>query len=75
MVLKVNDVILEDRIKEMGVLTLQDKRERDLITLNKIVNGIEKIDKQDLVMMNKETRQMRGHSRIKKSRCLKDIKS
>ena len=59
----------------MGLPTLQDRRERgDLITLYKIVNGIEKLDKQNLVMME-ETRQMRGHSRkIKKSWCLKDTK-
>ena len=52
----------------MGLPTLQDRRERgDLITLHKIVNGIEKLDKQNLVM-EEETRQMRGHSRkIKKS--------
>ena len=47
----------------MGLPTLQDRRERgDLITMYKIVNGIEKLDKQNLEM-EEETRQMRGHSR------------
>ena len=48
----------------MELPTLQDRRERgDLISLYKIVNGIEKLDKQSLVMMDEETRQMRDHSR------------
>ena len=60
----------------MGLPTLQDRRERgDLITLHKIVDGIEKLDMQNLVMMEEETRQMKGHSRkIKKRRCLKDTR-
>ena len=60
----------------MGLPTLQDRRDRgDLITLYKIVNGIEKLNKKNLVMMEEETRQIRGHSRkIKKSQCLKDTK-
>ena len=58
----------------MGLLTLQDRRERgDLITLYEIVNGIEKIDKQDLLLM-KEDEQMKGHSKIMKSCCLRYIK-
>ena len=53
----------------MGLPTLQDKRERgDLITLYKIVNGNENLDKQDLVKMKEETKRVRGHSmKIKKS--------
>ena len=59
----------------MGLPTLQDRRERgDLITLFKIVNDIEKLDHQNLVMMEEETRWMRGHSKIKKSRCLRDTR-
>ena len=56
----------------MRLPTLQDRREKsDLITL---YNGIEKLDNQNLVMME-EPRQMRGHSRkIKKSRCLEDTR-
>ena len=59
----------------MGLPTLQDRRERgDLITFYKIVNGIEKLDKQNLVMQE-GTRQMRGHSRkIRKISCPKDTK-
>ena len=76
MVPELRELKYEDRLKEMGLSTLQDRRERgDLITLYKIVNGIEKLDNQNLVMTEEETRQMRGLSRkIKKSRCLKDTR-
>ena len=44
----------------MGLPTLQDRREReDVIILYKILNGIEKLDKHDLMM--KEIGQMRRH--------------
>ena len=60
----------------MDLPTLQDGRESgDIITLHKMVNGIEKISKQDLVMMNEENGQTRGHSKkISKSWCSKDIR-
>ena len=51
----------------MGLPALQDRRERgDLITMYKIVNGIEKIDKEDLVLGTEEDRRTRGH--VKKLR-------
>ena len=75
MVPELRKLSYEDKLKEMGLPTLQDRRERDVIILYKIVNGIEKLDKQNLVMMEEETRQMRVHSqKNKKSRCLKDTK-
>ena len=61
-------VTLQDRLKEIRLPTLQDRRKRgDLIILYKVVNGIVKLDKQNLVMMEEKSRQMRGHSgKIKK---------
>ena len=49
----------------MGLLTLQDRRERrDLIVLFKIVKGKEMIDRTDLVtMVTNETRHTGEHSR------------
>ena len=44
MVPELSELTYEDRLREMGLTTLQDRRERgDLITLYKIVNGIEKL--------------------------------
>ena len=41
----------------------------------KIVNHIDKIDKQDLVVLKKDDGRMRGHSkRIRKRQCLRDTK-
>ena len=76
MVPELRELTYEDRLKETGLPTLHDRRERGgLITLYKIVNGIEKLDKQKLMMIEEENRQMRGFLRkIKKSRCIKDIK-
>ncbi|MPC69702.1 hypothetical protein E2C01_063933 [Portunus trituberculatus] len=52
------------RMKEMGLPTLQDRRERgDLITMYKIINGIEKIDKEDLVLVTEEDGRTRGQRR------------
>ena len=48
MVPELREPTYEDRLKEMGLPTLQDRRERgDLKTLYLIVNGIEKLDNQN----------------------------
>ena len=40
-----------------------------------IINGIERVDKEDLVMMKEEVRRTRGHSKkIRKSGCVGDIR-
>ncbi|MPC84062.1 hypothetical protein E2C01_078788 [Portunus trituberculatus] len=40
----------------------------------KIVNGIEKIDKQDLVLVGDEAGRTKGHAKkIRKRQCVKDI--
>ena len=75
MVSELRDLTYEERLKEMGLPVLQDRRERgDLITMYKIVNGIEKIDKEDLVLVTEEDRRKRGHvKKIKTRQCMKDI--
>ncbi|MPC70985.1 hypothetical protein E2C01_065253 [Portunus trituberculatus] len=75
MVPELKDLTYEERLKEMGLPTLQDRRERgNLITMNKIVNGIEKIDKEDLVLLTKEDGRTRGHEKkIRIKQCVKNI--
>ncbi|MPC10806.1 hypothetical protein E2C01_003447 [Portunus trituberculatus] len=61
MVPELKDLTYEERLKEIGLPTLQDRREKgDLITMYKIVNGIEKIDKEDLVLVT-EARKTKRH--------------
>ena len=51
---ELRDLEYEERLKEMGLLTLQDRRERgDLIMMFRIVKGKEMIDRMDLVTMVK----------------------
>ena len=70
MVPELRELTYEERLREMGLPTVQDRRERgDLITLYKIVNGIEKLDEQNLEM-EEETRQnqiesvSKGHKKV-----------
>ena len=78
MVLELKDLTYEERLKEMELPALQARREkRDQITMYKIVNRIDKVDKQDLVVLKEDDGggRMRGHSkRIRKRQCLRDIK-
>ena len=77
MVPELKDLTYEERLKEMELPTLQARRERgDLITMYKIVNRIDKVDKQDLVVLKEDDGgRMRGHSkRIRKRQCLRDTK-
>ena len=77
MVPELKGLTYEERLKEMELPTLQARRERgDLITMYKVVNRIEKIDKKDMVMLKEaDIERTRGHSRrIRKSQCLRDIK-
>ena len=77
MIPELQDLSYEERLEEIGLPTLQERRERgDLITMFKLVNNMEKIDRDDLVMkVEEEERRTRGHKKkLKKSQCLGDIK-
>ncbi|MPC39062.1 hypothetical protein E2C01_032581 [Portunus trituberculatus] len=75
MVPELKDFTYEEQLKEMGLPTLQNRRERgDLITMYKLVNGIEKIDKEDLVLVTEEDGRTRGHVKIRMRQCVKDVR-
>ena len=77
MVPELKDLNYEERLEEIGLPTLQERRVRgDLITLFKLVNNMERIDRIDLVpQMEEGERRTRGHGRkIRKNRCVSDIK-
>ena len=77
MVPELKDMEYEKRLEEMRLPTLQERRERgDLITMYKLVNGIEKVDREDLVTrVNSGEVRTRGHTtKLRKSVCLGDIK-
>ena len=77
MVPELRDLEYNERLKEMELPTLQARRERgDLIMMYKVVNGMEKIDRRDLVIeQESQIQRTRGHSRrVKKSQCLRDVR-
>ncbi len=67
----------KDRLKEMQLTTLQERRERgDLITVYKLINELEKVDREGLLLITEsETRHLRGHSKkLRKGSCLHNTK-
>ena len=67
----------EERLKELNLPTLEERRERgDLITLYKLVNQVEEVDRDDLVLrVDGRQQSTRGHScKLKKPRCRSDVK-
>ncbi len=61
MVPELKDLSYMDRLKEMQLTTLQEQRERDLISVYKLINELEKVDRDDLLLTTGEgTRHMRG---------------
>ncbi len=63
----------EDRLKEMEFPTLEQRRERgDMITLCKLANKIDKVDKDDLLLPARP-QGLRCHGKkLRKGNCLRD---
>ena len=54
MVPKLEDLPYEERLKEMHLTILKERRERgDLITMYKLMNSLEEIDRKDLMLNRK----------------------
>ena len=65
--------IYEERLEEMNLPTLEERKERgDLITVHKLLNGMDKTDMN--ILSKEETAYTRGHKKLKKGRCLNNTK-
>ncbi len=69
---EISNMTYEDKLKEMESPTLEQRREkRDMITLYKLVNKIDKID-EDLLLPSR-SQGLRGHGKkLRKGNCLRD---
>ena len=77
MVPDLEDLSYEERLKEMHLTTLKERRKRgDLITIHKLMNNLEETDRKDQILRRKgEARYLRGHmKKLQKGICLKDTK-
>ena len=78
MVPQVEDLTYEERLKEIHLTTLKERRERGgLITIFKLMNNLEEIDRRDLILEeNKvEARNLREHKKkLQKRIYLNDTK-
>ncbi len=61
MVPELKDLSYMDRLKEMKLTTLQVRRERgDLITVYKLINELEKVDREDSVDNGRRDKTLEG---------------
>ncbi len=72
---EISNITYKDRLREMDLPTLEQRRERrDMITLYKFVNKIDKIDKDDQLLPAR-SQGLRGHGKkLRKGNSLRDMK-
>ena len=65
MVPELEDLPYEERLKEMHLTTLKERREKDdLITIYKLMNNHEETDRKDLILRRKgKARNLREHKK------------
>ncbi len=68
------DLTYEESLDRLRLTTLEERRKRgDLITLYKYMQGIECLDRENVLV--KDESELRDHDKkLKKTRCRKDIK-
>ena len=69
------EVPYEERLKRLELTTLEERRVRgDMITMFKIVHGVDILDREDLIKMS-SSNYLRGHQmKIHKDICMGDVK-
>ena len=64
MVPDLDGLICEERSKEMHLTTQKERRKRgDLISINKLMNNLEEIDRKNLILIEKERLEINGDTR------------
>ncbi len=72
---EIMNMAYEDRLREMEMPTLEERRERgDMITLYKLVNKIDKIDKDDLPLTARLQGLRDNGKKLWKRNCVRDLK-
>ena len=68
------ELTYEERLCILGLTTLEQRRERgDLIMVYRVMKGVERLDREDLV--NRDIRDTRGHGKkLKMGNCRREIK-
>ena len=74
MIPEFQDLTYEERLDRMELPSLEKRRERgDMIAMFRLINGLEKLDREDLLVLNE--RDTRGHGRkLRPTTCRRDIK-
>ena len=74
---ELEDLTYKERLKEMHLTTLKERRWRgNLITIHKLMNNLKETDRKELILTRKERLEiLKGHKKkLQKEICLKDTK-